>query len=221
MKTAMILCICSAAAHAEPASSPRYSLDIGSHIRTFGDASAAIVANDALAGTRITLGRRLGTVAAPVRDLELGVFARWVVATVDGTMFQTLQSTITQHALAAGVRVDATLAWRFRAVGQAELGMARTALTITEPGMTVPVDDHGWAPYGTATLGTELALVESRRFRFSVGVDLGYTVTVPVELRARPRDRPDEDRAIATEYASIGSLDTRGWTYSMAFRGGF
>lgn len=216
MKIALLaLLACDVArAHAES-----YSLDIGSHVRALGDTSAAIVASDALAGSRVTIGRSLTTVATPWRDIDVGLFARWVFARVDGAMFRDLQSNLTQHALTAGVRLDATLWWRLRGVAQAELGMARTALAVTDSRMMVPVDDHGWAPYGTATLGSELGLHESARFRLAIGVDVGYTITAPVELRALPRDRPDPDLAIDTDYASIGTLDTRGWTFSMALRG--
>ena len=109
---------------------------------------------------------------------------------------------------------------RLRGVAQAELGYARTSLQVSD-GDTMPVDDHHWGPYGTATLGGELAIVHKPRFNLGLAVDLGYTVTMPVKEHALPGDRPDEGLSISTDYASLGKLDTRGVTYSMAFRGAF
>ena len=213
-------------AHAEQVESPSiqksatYSIDFGSHMRWFGDTSAAILTTESFGGTRLTIGRSLTQTRVPRRDLDVGVFARWMFATVDGTFFGDLNTNLTQHGLAGGVRFDAPILWRFRLVGQAEVGMAHTALTVTEAEMT-PVDDSAWAPYGTVTLGTDLGLHEGPRFRLGLGVDVGYTVTMPVDLRALPGDRPDEELSIETDYASLGKLDTRGWTYSLALRGAF
>lgn len=216
-----------ATASADPVDTPRpsvpapaWSLDFGSHVRWFGDTSAAILTTDTLAGPRITLGRSLTRVAARNRELEVGVFARWVYATASGTVFQDLKTAIDQQAFTGGIRLDAPLAWRARLVGQAEAGMARTALRVTQDAME-PVDDHGWGLYGAASLGTQLDFVDVPKFRLGLTVDVGYTVAAPVKLRALPGDRPDENLSIPTTYASIGSLDTRGWTYSMALRGSF
>lgn len=199
--------------------SATYSLGIGSHIRTFGDTSAANLATDSIAGPRLTLGRSL-TNARAYRQIDIGVFARYSYATVSGTVFKTLETDIEQHALAGGLRVDAPLWWRTRLVAQAELGMLRTKLQVVS-GDTMPVDDHSWAPYATATLGADLALLQNPKFRFALGFDVGYMVTRPVDLQALPGDRPDEQLSIATEFASIGKLDTRGWTTSLAFRASF
>lgn len=212
-------------AHAEQLEKPAirastYSLDIGSHLRWFGDTSAAVLSGDALAGPRITLGRSLTRTRVPTRDVDVGVFVRWHYATVQGEMFRTLESSLSEHALGAGARFDAPLWWRFRLVGTAELGAQRTALQIADGPMT-PVDDHAWAPYAATTLGLDVGIIQTPRFRFGLGVDLGYTVTKPVDLSATPADRPDEQLSIETAYSSIGSLDTRGFTYSAAFRGAF
>jgi hypothetical protein len=197
-----------------------YSLDIGSHVRSFRDTSAAILSDRPMAGPRVTLGRSLTSKRVPFRDLDLGVFARYTYATAGGAFFQTIDTTLQQHVLSAGIRVDAPLWWRFRLVGQGEAGMARTKLQVTTNDL-MPVDDKAWAPYAAATLGTDFGLVQNPRFRMSIGLDVGYVLPAPVELRALPGDRPDEELSIATEFASLGKLDTRGWVYSMMVRGAF
>jgi hypothetical protein len=203
---------------ADPVESNRatYSIDLGSHVRWFGDTSAAIVSDDPLAGPRLTVGRHL----TDVGDVPVGVFARWVYASTRGTIFQDLQTELTQLELGGGVRLESPRWWRLRGTGQLELGMARTQLRVTDDLMT-PVDDHRWAPYACATLGGDVGIYESRRVRFGLALDVGYTVAVPVDLRALPGDRPDAELSIDTDFASIGKLDTRGLTYSVAVRGVF
>ena len=67
----------------------------------------------------------------------------------------------------------------------------------------------------------EVGVVHGKHVTASLGVDVGYLVTVPVELHALPGDRPDADLSIETAFAGIGKLDSRGWTYSMSFRMSF
>lgn len=222
---ALFAVLAPAVAHAEgtdqPARDATYSLDIGSHIRWFGDTSAAVVTTDSFAGVRMTLGRSLTETTIKNRDVDLGLFTRWVYGGVGGTMFgDDLETSITQHLLGAGMRADAPV-FRWLALNaQAELGMARTALRVERDVMT-PVDDHHWAPYVAASLGSELRITNGKRLDMSIGVDVGYLVTVPTEQHALPGDRPEEELSIETTFAGTGKLDTRGVTYSMSLRGRF
>jgi hypothetical protein len=211
-----------AQAETETGEQPRatYSFDIGSHVRWFGDTSAAIVSTEELAGVRMTVGRSLTQAAILHRDVEVGLFGRWVYAGVGGTMFGDLDSRIGQHLLGGGARLEAPLRRWLSVNAQGELGMSRTSLTVSREEMT-PVDDHKWAPYGAASLGIELTVPYRGRTVASLGFDVGYLVTVPVELRALPGDRPDEQLSIDTSFASVGKLDTRGFTYAASLRGRF
>lgn len=210
-------------AHAEDrdtARSATYSLDIGSHVRWFGDTSAATVTDDQLAGVRLTLGRSLLATQVRHREVDVGLFARYVYGGVGGTMFGNLDTSLSQHLLGGGARVDVPV-WRGLAVvGQAELGMAHTSLRVDQDLMT-PADDGHWAPYTAASLGGELRFTRGKRLDVSLGADVGYLATVPVELHALPGDRPDEELSIATTFSGMGKLDTRGFTYSMSLRGRF
>lgn len=225
MKTLAIALLLSASiAHAddkdESEHAATYSLDIGSHIRWFGDTSAAIVATDPLAGVRLTLGRSLTSTTLRNRDVDVGLFARYVYAGVTGTMFGDLDTSMSQHMLGGGVRADLPLRSWLALNAQAELGMTRTSLTVTQDVMT-PADDSKWAPYTAGSLGAELRVSNGKRLNMSLGLDFGYVLTVPVELRALPGDRPEEDLSIATTFAGIGKLDSRGFVYSMSLRGRF
>jgi len=135
-------------------------------------------------------------------------------------MFGDLDTSIGQHLLGGGLRADAPIARWFALNAQAELGMARTSLTVEHTFMT-PVDDAHWAPYAQGSLGAELRVPSNKRLKMSLGVDFGYLVTVPVELHALPGDRPAEDLSIETTFAGTGKLDTRGFSYSMSLRGRF
>jgi hypothetical protein len=222
----LALLVAPAIAHADdvdrPARSERatYSLDIGSHVRYFGDTSAAVVTTEELAGVRLTLGRSLTRTQLRHRDVDLGVFARWAYGGVGGTMFGDLDTSIGQHLLGGGLRADAPLVRWFALNAQAELGMARTSLRVQRDEMT-PVDDQHWAPYVQGSLGAELRMSEGKRLDLSLGVDFGYVITVPVELHALPGDRPAEDLSISTTFAGAGKLDTRGFSYAMSLRGRF
>jgi len=202
------------------ARSSTWSFDIGSHIRWFGDTSAAIVTTDAMPGVRMTVGRSLTSTTVKHRELDVGLFGRYVYGSVSGTMFGNLDTALSQHLLGGGVRTDAPIFRWFSVVGQAELGMARTALRVDLDEMT-PADDAHWSPYLAASLGGELRFSEGKRLDVSLGLDVGYLVTVPTELHALPGDRPDEELSIATTFAGVGKLDTRGMTYSMSLRGRF
>ena len=200
--------------------SATWSFDIGSHIRWFGDTSAAVVTTDAMPGLRMTVGRSLTSTTVKRRELDIGLFGRYVYGAASGTMFGNLDTALSQHLLGGGVRTDAPIFRWFSVVGQAELGMARTSLRVEQDAMT-PADDAHWSPYLAASLGGELRLSEGKRVNVSLGVDVGYIVTVPTELHALPGDRPDEELSIATTFAGLGKLDTRGMTYSMSLRGRF
>jgi len=224
MKTVACLLFLTATADADPVDAPAtpatYSLDVGSHLRRFGDTSAAIVATDQLAGVRLTLGRSVTQAKVAKRDVDVGVFARYVYAGVGGTMFGDLETSLSQHLLGAGGRVDLPVKRWLALVAQAELGMARTSLRVTQDEMTPAADAH-WAPYAAASIGGELRLTRGKRLDISLGLDFGYLVTVAVEPRALPGDRPEEELSIATTFAGVGGLDTRGFTSSMSLRGRF
>jgi len=216
MKTAALLVLLASTT----ASADDYAVDIGTHVRWFGDTSGAIISEDTLSGMRMTIGRSLTDTSFRNRDVDIGLFGRWVFATTTGTMFGDLDTSLHQHLLGGGARADMPLRSWFAVTGQAELGMARSSLTVTRDEMT-PVDDHHWAPYAAASLGGDLRLFHGKHVTASLGVDVGYLVTVPVELHALPGDRPDADLSIETAFAGIGKLDSRGWTYSMSLRMSF
>lgn len=221
MKSLVVaLSLVPALAHAEPDRSATYSFDLASATRWFGDTSAAIVTPDAMVGVRMTAGRSLLSTDIKHRDVDVGLFARYTYGAASGQMFDALDTDLQQHMLGAGVRADLPLRRWFAVVGQAELGMAYTSLRVDADAMT-PADDGHWAPYLQTTLGGELRLTNGKRLDMSLGADVGYIVTKPVELHALPSDRPDEELSIATTFAGIGKLDTRGVTYSLSLRGRF
>ncbi len=80
---------------------------------------------------------------------------------------------------------------------------------------------HARSEFAAARVPGELAVRSDRRVGLdvSLGLDIGYIVTVPTELHALPGDRPDEELSIATTFAGVGKLDTRGLTYSLSLRG--
>ena len=202
-----------------------YAVDVSTHARWFGDTSAAILAQEPLAGPRFTLSRAVMTVDAPVRPVAVSLFGRFAFGMVDDKIFNSLDTSLEQYIFTGGIRGDAPLWWRFSLVGQAELGIVRTGLVVTEGqgsgAMTTPVDDHEWHTIGSATLGIDLALIDHPSFKLGLGMELGYTLASPITLHAFPGDRPDDSRSIPTMFAAIGDLDTRGVTFASGLRGSF
>ena len=203
-----------------------YAVDFSSQVRWFGDTSAAIIAEKPIGGPQITLSRHLLDVDAPLRrTFGVAAFGRFAYGMVDDQIFGALDTSLDQYMFTAGLRGDVPLRWRFSLVGQVELGLARTGLTIVEGqgtgAMTTPVDDHEWHAIGAVSAGTEFAIVDHPAFKLGLGFHLGYTLASPIELRAYPGDRPDDSITIPTMFAAIGDLDTRGVTFSGGLRGEF
>jgi hypothetical protein len=207
---------------ASTAGADTWSFDIGTETRWLGDTSAAILTADNLTGPRTTLGRRvLGFDGPRGRTLDVGVFGRWTYGLAEGQIFQSLDTEMKQNAFTGGLRIHAALVRPIRLVGQLELGAARTDVVVRDGDTMTPVDDHAWGFLGAVTVGADVALIDRRRFRLGMVADVGYTVTDPVEIHAYPGNRPGDMQSIPTLYASIGSLDTRGYTFTFALRGGF
>lgn len=223
MKTLSILLVTSSmtattAAHADDAI---YSLSIGSHTRWFGDTSAASLGGDSLAGPRIVLGRSLSPQPRRRFTVGYGVFVRYDYGTASGTMFGTLTSELSQHAWSAGARIETPLVLGVRGYGEAALGVTRSALAVRTSNREMPVDDHGWEPLASATVGLDAPLIRQRGFRLGVALDVGYTWVKAVPLRALPSDRPDPQLAIPTDFTALGSLDTRGPALAVGLRGAY
>jgi hypothetical protein len=223
MKVVILAVLATSTAHADDRV---YAVDFSSQVRWFGDTSAAIIAEKPIAGPQITLSRHLLDADAPLRrTVGIAAFGRFAYGMVDDQIFGSLDTSLDQYMFTAGLRGDAPIWWRFSLVGQVELGMARTGLTVTEGqgtgAMTTPVDDHEWHAIGAVSLGSELAIVDHPAFKLGLGFHVGYTVASPIELHAYPGDRPDDSITIPTMFAAIGDLDTRGVTFSGGLRGEF
>ena len=223
MKLVIVGVLATSTAHADDRV---YAVDVSSQVRWFGDTSAAIIAEKPIAGPQITLSRHLLDTDAPLRrTLGIAAFGRFAYGMVDDQIFGSLDTSLDQYMFTAGLRGDAPIWWRFSLVGQVELGMARTGLTVTEGlgtgAMSTPVDDHEWHAIGAVSLGSEFAIVDHHAFKLGLGFHVGYTVASPIELHAYSGDRPDDSITIPTMFAAIGDLDTRGVTFSGGLRGEF
>jgi hypothetical protein len=191
-----------------------WGVGLTSTTRWLGDRAAAAVTTDTLSSWVWSVDRRLTTIALPhALTLDLAAEASYGNGGATGTMFQMLDTTVGSNELIAGVRAT-TRPYRFVAlIARAGLGAERIDLRIA-PGATgaASVDDRGWGSLATASLGTELDLINVPSVRAGVGVELGYVATSAITLHAYPSDRGAPDRSIETSYASIGHLDLHGWT---------
>jgi hypothetical protein len=211
-----------APAHADDAGGSTWFLEAGTQARWLGATSAATVTPGVMFGPKVSVARSLAALPGPRGDLALAAFVRLSGGSNTGQVFQSLDTRIDQLAFSGGGRLDVPL-WRgLGAVAQLDLGTARTAVVVGDQwGDQAPVDDSGWGFIGTASIGATFERVFRHRYTVGLAVDVGYTVTSPVALRAEPGTRPEEDLSIPTMYEALGELDTGGIGGSVTLRAGF
>jgi hypothetical protein len=199
-----------------------WTFEFGSYARWLGDRSAASLTPGALVGGRLTAGHHLLTLPGPRRGIDLGVMLRFLAASNDGQVFQTLDTRLDQLGFLAGARFELEV-WRgISATAQLDAGVARTSAVIGDQlEQMAPVDDTAWGFLGGGSVGIEVGGVWRRHYTVGLAADLGYAVTAPVTMRAFPRSRPADDLSIPTSFAALGRLDTRGTTLSVSIRLGF
>jgi hypothetical protein len=197
-------------------------IEVGSQLRWLGDSSAATIAPGVMFGPRITGAYELLGVPGPGgRTLDISVVARIAGGDSTGQVFQTLDTRITQLELGGGARIDMPL-WRWIGVeAQLVAGAARTSVVIGDSMSPTPVDDAGWGFIGTASAGLTVSGRARDRYLYGVGIDVGYTVTSAVGIRAEPSNRPEEELSMPTVYEALGGVDTGGIVGSVTLRGGF
>jgi hypothetical protein len=208
-----------APAHADGST---WFVEAGTQARWLGATSAATLTPGVMFGPKVSVARNLAALPGPRGDMALAAFARVSGGSNTGQVFQSLDTRIDQLALSGGGRLDVPL-WRgLGAVAQLDLGTARTAVVVGDQWMdSAPVDDSAWGFIGTASIGATFERVFRNRYTVGLAVDVGYTVTSPVALRAEPRTRPEEDLSIPTMYEALGQLDTGGIQGSVTLRAGF
>jgi len=195
-------------------------LTVGATARTLHSGSADAVTADGMTSLSMAAGREL-PLTLPA-DLSLAAEIGFDHGVVSGLMFHTLSTETSRLGLSAGVRARRPL-WRsLAATGRAALVATRTSLRLTPTsGSSGDLVDHAWAPGAELAAGLEASMLVGRpepRFSLGVRIELGYSLSAPVEMTAHPegRDAGDGTLLLPAEYASLGNLDLDGWTLHWA-----
>lgn len=194
-------------------------LSMGSGTRALRADSANALTEDGLGGGGVAYARRLPLAVAPGLELWATGSAWW--ASAEGTMFQTLATTIDVQQYAVGARARYAL-WRRHVVGSArlDLGLAENTVGLRD-GAGHTAGDSGWGALATGALGLELLAIAHPRFSVGMRFELGYVAATATELIAKS-DQPDDDTLqLDRMQASLGHLDLGGRFFAMTLVAGF
>ena len=200
----------------------------GDHELSIGPSTRALRTDSANALTESSLdGGLLGYEHALELGLVPGVQV-WATGSfgwgsADGTMFQTLSTSIDTLGFTLGGRARYPI-WRWlNATARLDLGTARAAVALSDAaGHTAA--DSGWGAVAQGALGVEVVLLRSRSSRFTLGLraELGYIAASPVSLTATPESNSDDDTLqLEMSAASLGSLNLSGKVFSVSITSQF
>ncbi len=203
MRTLIVLLLLAGTANADT----HNELWTGSFTRALHTDSANALTGDSLGGGSWGYARELPLRTLP--DLELWATGNLLWGTVDGQMFETLDTQIETLQFAAGVRARYPV-WRFvSAVARVDVGTQREAVSI-EDQMGNSASDSGWGAISTAALGVELMPLSLRRFGLGFRFELGYVAASSVAITAHRAGGPDDTIELDRMAASLGHLDISG-----------
>jgi hypothetical protein len=202
-----------APAHAE---ANRHELWIGGSARALRSPSANALTDRNLGGASLGVARDLGVSLVPGGGIWLE--AGMTTGTADGTMFQSLSTSLTSLDLTAGLRARYPLHRLIVASARVDLGAQRVRLDITGAGTTA--SDRSWGPLASAGAALDLFAKASAPFGFGLRLELGYVVTPGLSLTPQRRV-PDDMLTLPTTDFSLGELDLGGPTFAASFVGQF
>lgn len=204
------------------AAAPNDELAVGPSTRSLRSSSANAVTDDDLAGGELTYARDLGDtfgIAILPRLSVWGVASyRWGEA--DGTMFQTLTTSIETDELSLGARARYELHRRVIASARLDLGTARTQLALEDAMGNRNADSH-WAGTGSTAISLDLLAVTKRWLALGIRFELGYVTATAPEMKARSQEADDGTIMLPVNQVSFGHLDLGGRYFQFAWIGQF
>ncbi len=206
-----LLCLLLLLGAATPAhAGDRNELTLGSWNRALRSPSANAVTGDNLVGGALTYARDLRL--RPVPGLAVWAVGSLTWAGAQGTMFQTLDTSVGALGLSAGGRAAYRLHGRIVASARLDVGAARTTLRLADA-MGHTAGDARWGGIATAALGLDLLAIAGPRFELGLRAELGYVAALAPSLTAAPdggADDGDDAILLPMSEASLGHLDLGG-----------
>ncbi|TMQ17581.1 MAG: hypothetical protein E6J91_09845 [Deltaproteobacteria bacterium] len=214
---AFALAATGAPAHADPTPN---ELSFGGTARALRSSSANALTADNLAGITLGAARDLGILdGGPLPGLSLWAEAGLAATSADGTMFQSLSTSIGQLGLTGGVAARYQLHRMVAASARLALGAQRANVSISDP-TGASASDHGWGAMAQAGAALDLVVSTAHQFGLGVRLELGYVAARGIALTPR-RSHPDDTLALPMTELPLGRLDLSGPTLSLSVLGQF
>ena len=168
-------------------------------------------------GGALTYGYKLPIEIIP----RLSVFGEAGIGwgSADGSMFQTLATTIDTFDLTAGGRARYEVFSRLAVSARLTLGSSREAVKIADT-MGHSASDHGWGGTTTTAIGLDLLAIDHPALGLGFRFEMGYTVASGVSLTTTPDRTDDGTIKLPMTDAALGHLDLGGpsWGFSLLGR---
>jgi hypothetical protein len=162
------------------------------------------------------LGHDLGVSLAP--GVTLWAEAGLVTGSADGTMFQSLSTSIDELGLTGGLAARYRLHRRLTASARVAFGAQRVRAAISDSGTTAY--DHGWGAMASAGAALDLLLLTPPRFGLGLRLEAGYVAAQGIALTLHT-DRPGDAIPLTMTELSLGHLDLSGPTAGISLLGQF
>lgn len=191
-------------------------IEVGGGDRALRSSSADALTDQGLGLVRMSYARALD-VDLP-GGLELWVGGATELGSAQGTLFQTMTTSIDTMAFLGTARVRYPLWWHLAATASVDLGTARTAVALDD-GSGARVSDSGWGGVGTGALGLDLIALRDAPLvkTFGARLEVGYARATSPKLTLRPDGADDGTLHIRMTEASIGRLDLSGPFVTLSF----
>jgi hypothetical protein len=212
------------AARAEPATR-HDEVSLGATARALRSPSANALTGANLAGLSLGIARDLGHDLGVDRGawlapgVTLWAEAGLVTGSADGTMFQSLSTSIDELGLTGGLAARYRLHRRITAGARVALGARRVRAAITDSTGTTAYD-HGWGAMASASATLDVFLVNAPRFGLGVRLEAGYVAAQGIALTLHT-DRPGDAIPLAMTELSLGHLDLSGPSAGVSLLGQF
>lgn len=194
---------------------------IGGMARALRSSSANALTGANLAGGSLGIardvGRDLGLALHP--DLGLWLEAGFAGGSAEGTMFQSLSTTINAIDLTLGVAARYRLLSRITASARLALGAQRVRVAIDASGMHTY--DHAWGAMSSASAALDVFALARPPFGLGIRLEAGYLRAQAVALAPHPDDDEDDTLHLAMTSAALGHLDLSGPTFTLSLLGQF
>jgi hypothetical protein len=205
MRALLALALLTAAASSAHAGD--HEVTIGSEVRALRSTSANALTSDSLGSGVLGYAHAVPIDLLPGLGLWATAAYRW--GSVEGTMFQTLTTSLDTLSLTVGGRARYPLRRWIVAEAALDLGSARAAVSLDD-GAGHSASDNGWGATVKVAAGLEVLLVRTRRVSLGIRLDLGYVEASRIGLSATPASGSDGTLQLAMDTASLGQLDLSG-----------